>query len=254
MPPRLWQRQPGEAPADFTAFVAYLRLKGRRSHRVVAAHTGRSLATIRRLSAKFNWRARLAAFEARLADASQDALDLLVRASSARTTADYERLREAEFQLFQRVLRESRRWLRLASDPRRRDVSLGQVCQAIELATRLGRRAAGMPVGDELRRHPGSEGAPGGWTGPSAAEALEKIYGSGAPESGGSGTPLPDSSLPVGTGVPPETPPAPPASRPPTDAPSQPVPSNPEPVSCNPPPSAAGQAPIASPENPRRDA
>ena len=27
MPPRLWQRQPGETPADFTAFLAYLRLK-----------------------------------------------------------------------------------------------------------------------------------------------------------------------------------------------------------------------------------
>jgi len=27
MPSRLWQRQPDEAPADFTAFVAYLRLK-----------------------------------------------------------------------------------------------------------------------------------------------------------------------------------------------------------------------------------
>jgi hypothetical protein len=37
MPPRLWQRQPGETPADFMAFVAYLRLKGRRSHHPVAA-------------------------------------------------------------------------------------------------------------------------------------------------------------------------------------------------------------------------
>lgn len=41
--PRLWQRQPGETPADFTAFAAYLRLKGRRSHRATAEQTGRSL-------------------------------------------------------------------------------------------------------------------------------------------------------------------------------------------------------------------
>jgi hypothetical protein len=74
MPPRLWQRQPGESPPDFAAFVAYLRLQGRRSHRAVAAQTGRSLGAIRRLSAQFNWRARVAAFQARLADASQDAL------------------------------------------------------------------------------------------------------------------------------------------------------------------------------------
>ncbi len=173
-----WQRQPGEAPADFTAFVSYLRLKGRRSHRAVAAQTGRSLGAIRRLSAKSNWPSRVAAFEARLADASQDALDLLVRATSTCTAADSERLREAEFQLAQRVLHEARRWLQLASDPHRRKVALGQVCRVMDLATRLGRLAAGMPTGEEPRRRPGREDAPGYWTGPSVEEALEKIYGS----------------------------------------------------------------------------
>lgn len=177
MPPRLWQRQPGEAPADFTAFVTYLRLKGRRSHRAVATQTGRSLGAVRRLSAQFNWRARVAAFEARLADASQDALDLLVRATATRTTADFERLRMDEFQLFQRVVHESRRWLRLASDPHRRDVSLGQTCTVIELAFKLARLAVGMPTGDEPRR-PRKEDNPGYWTGPSMEEALNKIYGS----------------------------------------------------------------------------
>ncbi len=267
MPPRIWQRQPGEAPADFTAFVTYLRLKGRRSHRPVATQTGRSLAAIRRLSAQFNWLARVAAFEARLADASQDALDLLVRATSSRTTADYERLRVAEFQLAQRVLQESRRWLQLASDPRRRDVSLGQVCRVIELASKLGRLAAGMPTGDEPRRRPRKEDAPGYWTGPSAEEALKKIYGSpleteepdsrapaqavsgategerGAQPGGGGGSPLDTSvaSSPVG-------------SRAPVDARSQSLPSNLEPAAGDLPPSTAGQPPAAAPENRRRDA
>ena len=177
MPPRLWQRQPGEAPADFTAFIGYLRLQGRRSHRAVATQTGRSLGAIRRLSAQFNWRARVAAFEARLADASQDALDLLVRSTSARTAADFERLRSAEFLLAQRVLHESHRWLRLASDPHRRQISLSQVCRLYELASKLGRLAVGMPTGDEPRR-PRKEDTPGYWTGPSAEEALKKIYGS----------------------------------------------------------------------------
>ena len=176
--PRLWQRQPGEAPGDFTAFATYLRLKGRRSHRTVAAHTGRSLGAIRRLSSQFNWLGRVAAFEARLADASQDALDLLVRATSSRTTADYERMRIAEYQLAQRVLHESRRWLRLASDPRRRDMSLHQICRLTELASKLGRLAAGMPTGDEPRRRPKREEAPGYWTAPSFEEAIKKIYGS----------------------------------------------------------------------------
>lgn len=164
------------------AFIACLRLKGRRSHRRVATQTGRSLGAIRRLSARFNWPARVAAFEARLADASQDALDLLVRATSARSAADFERLRIDEFQLAQRVLHESRRWLQLASDPRRREVSLGQLCRVIELASKLGRLAAGMPTGDEPRPRRRREDTPGYWTGPSPEEALQKIYGSTANE------------------------------------------------------------------------
>jgi hypothetical protein len=208
MTPRLWQHQPGEAPADFTAFISYLRLQGRRSHRLVAAQTGRSLGAIRRLSANFNWPGRVAAFEARLADASQDALDLLVRSKSTRTTADFERLRMDEFQLFQRVLYESRRWLRLASDPHRREISLSQVCRLYELAFKLGRLAVGMPTGDEPRRRPRKEDAPGYWTGPSAEEALQKIYGSptatppSAPVSGEAGAPDSGSSVSHAPGTP----------------------------------------------------
>ena len=266
MTPRLWQRQPGEAPADFTAFIAYLRLKGRRSHRAVATQTGRSLGAIRRLSARFNWRARLAAFEARLADASQDALDLLVRSASARTTADFERLRSAEFLLAQRVLHESRRWLRLASDPRRREISLAQVCRLYELATKLGRLAVGMPTGDEPRR-PRMQHTPGYWTGPSAEDALKKIYGSPlATEAPDSRAPAPAVSgatkgeqgaqpgaggdSPLDTSVAP----SPVESRAPVDACSQSLPSSLEPEAGNPPPSTAGRPPAAAPEFRRRDA
>ncbi len=182
----LWQRQPDEAPADFTAFVAYLRLKGRRSLRAVSTQTGRPLGAIRRLSAQFNWPGRVAAFEARLADATQAALAAGLRSAGTASQADHERLQQAEFQLAQKVLHASRRWLQLAVDPRRRNVSLGQVCRLINLATRLGRLSAGMPTGDEPRRRPRPEDRPGYWTGPSVEEALEKIYG---PEPPGTAVP-----------------------------------------------------------------
>src|SRR6185436_11871293 len=131
------------------------------------------------------------------------ALDLLVRTTSARSAADFERLRMDEFQLYQRVVKESHRWLRLASDPRRRDVSLTQICQLIELAFKLARFATGMPTGDEPRRRPRKEDAPGYWTGPSAEEALEKIYGSSAttpesaPVSGEASAPVSAASVPA---------------------------------------------------------
>ncbi len=266
MPARLSQRQPGEAPADFAAFISYLRLHGRRSHRAVATQTGRSLGAIRRLSAQFNWPARVAAFEAQLADASQDALHLLLRSTATRSAADFERLRTAEYLLAQRVVHESNRWLKLASDPHRRKVSLGQVCQVIDLAFRLGRLAVGMPAGDESR-HPRKQDAPGCWMGPSAEEALEIIYGATleneVPDSPAPAQPV--SSVAAGKRA---AQPAEGGDRPlDTSASSSPVgsrasvgahfqslPANPEPGAGSPPPSTAGLPPATASPYRRRDA
>lgn len=246
--PRYWQRQSGEEPADFTAFVAYLKLKGRRSHRAVATQTGRPLGAIRRLSARHNWVGRVAAFETRLADASQDALDVMVRAATSRTAADFERLRISAFLLARRVLEESDRWLKLACDPRRRDVSLGQICRLLELATTLGRRAAGMPLGDEPSRPPVREDASGYMTG---EEALKKIYGAPAnapsvsPEAGAAGSLPPDISVSPGPDISPETT---------AGIPPQAVSSNPEPVNASAPPLAAEATEVAPAKFGRRDA
>jgi hypothetical protein len=204
MPPRLWQRQPGESPADFTAFAAYLRLKGRRSHRATAEATGRSLGALRRLSAKFNWPGRVAAFETRLADATQDALDGVIRSAITTSKSDLEQFRIKEFLLAHQVIHASHRWLKLASNPRRHQVSLTQICRLTELAFKLKCLATGMPFGDEPRRRKRREDSPGYWTAPSAEEALQKIYGS----------PLPGESAPVCQATaavsPASSPPAPP--------------------------------------------
>jgi hypothetical protein len=262
MPPRLWQRQPDEAPADFTAFATYLRLKGRRTHRAAATQTGRSLGAIRRLSAQFNWRARATAFEARLANASQDALDLLVRATTTRTTADYVRFREAEFQLAQQVLKDSQRWLKLAGDPRRRDVSLAQICRLMELSSKLGRLATGLPTGDEPRRRRTREEKLGYWNGPSMEEALAKIYGSpepapaGAPASDRSAPSPPDAPVPAGPCAPPQTrlAPRPPEGRAQAGTPSPSTSGDSPPVPANLPPPIAEAPRDTSPGNRRRDA
>ena len=237
MTPRIWQRQPGESPADFTAFAAYLRLKGRRSHRATAELTGRSLGAIRRLSAGFHWPGRVAAFEARLADATQDALDRVIQTAVSTSKSDLEQFRIKEFLLAHQVIHASHRWLGLASNPRRHQVSLTQICRLTELAFKLKCLATGMPFGDEPRRRSRPEDRPGYWTAPTAEEALEKIYGShfdegSAPpvagEAGvsagrrstaaGSVSPAsppasaPSSGVPLGLPIVPVPPPAPPRS------------------------------------------
>jgi hypothetical protein len=182
MTPRIWQRQPGETPADFTAFAAYLRLKGRRSHRATAELTGRSLSAIRRLSARYHWPGRVAAFEGRLADATQDALDRVIQAAVSTSKSDLEQFRIKEFLLAHQLIHESHRWLNLASNPRRHQVSLTQICRLTELAFKLKCLATGMPFGDEPRRRPRPEDRPGYWTAPTVEEALQKIYGSDSDE------------------------------------------------------------------------
>lgn len=198
---RPWQRQSGESPADFTLFAAYLRLKGRRSSRAVAAQTGRSPGAVRRLSARFNWPARVAAFEARLADATQDALDSVLYRKPVTARDELEQLRIKEFLLAHQVIHESHRWLGLATDPRRRQLSLMQICRLIEMAFKLKCLATGMPF-DQKPRRPRKEDRPGYWTGPSAEEALEKIYGSksdAASDGGGASVPA---SFPESVGKP----------------------------------------------------
>ena len=244
MTPRLWQRQPGETPVDFTAFAAYLRLKGRRSHRAAAELTGRSLGAIRRLSAEYNWPGRVAAFEMRLADATQDALDHVIHAAITTSKSDLEQFRIKEFLLAHQVIHASHRWLKLASDPRRHQVSLTQICRLTELAFKLKCLATGMPFGDEPRRRKRPEDRPGYWTGPSVEEALQKIYGS----------PLPDESPPATDGAI--------ASGAATDARAARTPASRSSITANPPSSTApppSESPAAAaapdtPPPPRRDA
>ena len=192
MTPRLWQRQPDESPADFTAFAAYLRLKGRRSLRATAEATGRSLGVIRRLSAKFNWSGRVAAFENRLADATQTALDAVIQSAITTSKSDLETFRIKEFLLAHQIIHASHRWLDLATNPRRHQISLTQICRLTELAFKLKCLASGMPFGDEPRRRKRREDQPGYWTAPSAEEALKKMYGS----------PIPGESPPASAGGP----------------------------------------------------
>jgi len=181
MNPRLWQRQPGEPPADFIAFVAYLRLKGRRTHRAAALATGRPPGAIRRLSAGYNWPGRVAAFEARLADATQDALDGLIRAAVSASQSDLEPFRVQEFLLAHQTIQASKRWLELAANPRRHQVSLNQICRLTELAFKLKCLACGLPFGDEQCRRPRPEEHPGYRPRSTFLEDVQKSYGIPAP-------------------------------------------------------------------------
>jgi hypothetical protein len=131
-------------------------------------------------------------------------------------------LRIKEFLLAQQVIHESHRWLGLATDPRRHQLSLTQICRLTEMAFKLSCLAIGKPF-DQKPRRPRKEDRPGYWTGPSVEEALEKIYGSksdAASDGGGASVPASSAenvgnppSIPAGgIGGPPVAPVSPPAA------------------------------------------
>jgi hypothetical protein len=173
----LWKRQPGESDTDFIAFACYLRLKGRRSLTAVATRTNQRLGTIRRLSAKHNWRRRVTAFEAALAQATAEALSdsLFKQPATRRGALDDFRLRE--FHFAKQVLDAAHVWLKRASDPRRRTLSLNHIIHLLELSFKLRSLACGLPYGNRPPRRKRPEDQPGYWTAPSEEEALARMFG-----------------------------------------------------------------------------
>ncbi len=170
----LWKRQPGESAPDFTAFACYLRLKGRRSLPAVAGHTKLRLGTVRRLSAQYNWRSRVRAFEAALAQATEEALQDSIFNHPAACQAALDNFRLQEFHFAKKVLEAANEWLRRASNPRRRKFSIDQMVRLIDLSFKLQCFACGLPY-DTPKPRARHEDRPGYWTAPTETEALARI-------------------------------------------------------------------------------
>jgi len=172
----VFEQQPRESDKAFAAFSLYLSLGPQRSLAAVARKLAKSEQLIKRWSTRFDWPARVQAHAAHLALAEREAAEALARARGVDWVKRQEEHREKEWAIRCRLVELAEtaidRWL---AKPERCG-SLEGIARLLDLASKLGRLASGLPtdtteiVGDAER--------------PVRVEvtlALEKIYGEPLP-------------------------------------------------------------------------
>jgi hypothetical protein len=169
--PHPWNLQPNEPPVDYSLFAAWLQLPAPRRLRKAASALGCSLHRLRRLSTRHNWKTRAAAFDQYRASTSSRALDQFLRDETRDWKERVERFRIEEWLLHEEMIQAA---FEALHQLRKRPglPSLGDLLKIIELASRLGRLACGMPLDPAAEAKPDP---PSGY--PDAEAALLKIYG-----------------------------------------------------------------------------
>lgn len=179
LPDPPWARRPDESGADFTLFLAWLALEKRRPLSAAAVALGETIGKLRRLSARHEWRMRAQAYESFRADAAEEALRRAHQDEEINWQERARRFRDAEWRLREDMMQAGQAALAQFGRTRGR-ASVPSIVRLIDLASRLGRRAAGLP---ENGAAPASAAdAP---LMPDFEAALRKVYGdpSAAPES-----------------------------------------------------------------------
>jgi hypothetical protein len=142
----MFEQQPRESNKAFAAFSLYLSLGPQRSTAAVAKKLAKSHHLIRRWSAKYDWLDRVKAHGAHMAVAEREAAEALARAKGVDWVQRQEEHREKEWELRCRMVKLAEvaieRWL---ANPVRCG-SLEGIARLLDLASKLGRLASGMPT------------------------------------------------------------------------------------------------------------
>ncbi len=171
-----FEQQPKESDKAFAAFSVYLSQGPERSLAKTAAKLGRSKVLMEKWSSKFDWPARVAAYNAHMALVEREAAEAMVREKGVDWAKRYQELREAEWQ---------ERWdlVTFAAEVRRRWMARAERCgtlegyaRLLELASKLGHNACEKPT--ERAEVTGPDGGP---VRVEVVAALKKIYGKPLP-------------------------------------------------------------------------
>ncbi len=170
--PHLFEQQARESSKAFAAFSLYLSLGPQRSTAAVAKKLAKSHQLVRRWSAKHDWLVRVKAHGAHMAAAEHEAAKALVTAKGVDWAKRQEEHREKEWEARCKLVHLAetaiKRWL----EKPERCGSLEGIARLLDLASRLGRLASGLPtdkteITGELNATLNVE----------VAMALEKVYG-----------------------------------------------------------------------------
>ncbi len=190
-----FDRLPREGVKAFTAFRAYLDLGPQRSLAAVAAKLGKCKFLMERWSRRHNWSGRIAAHVSYIAQVEREAIQSLAREKAIEWEKVHEDQRIAEWECRNRALKLANLAISRWEKADGRAGTLEGIARLLELASKLGRLASGMPV---------DGGAGEEQDGPAVRVevtlALDKVYGEPLP-----GEVVEVESLPVRPALPEKT-------------------------------------------------
>jgi hypothetical protein len=144
--PMMFEQQPRESNKAFAAFKTYLELGAQRSLVVVAEKHGKSKTMIERWSRRFDWPARVQAHAAHLATIEREAIEGLALEKAVDWNKVHEAVKVAEWQRHKKLIALADEMLARWEKNKAKCGTLEGIARVLELATKLGRLAAGMPT------------------------------------------------------------------------------------------------------------
>jgi hypothetical protein len=175
MMPLPFEQQLRESSKAFAAFTLYLSLGPQRSLAAVAQKLAKSQQLLKRWSTKFEWPARVQAYDAHLAIVEREAAEALMRANAAERERRKQQVLDEEWELHNEATQAGKEALKRFYE-KGKGATLGDIARMLELASTLGRLATGMAT--NKTEITGEDGGP---VRVEVTLALEKIYGEPLP-------------------------------------------------------------------------
>jgi hypothetical protein len=144
--PMMFEQQSRESDKAFAAFKTYLELGPERSLATVAEKHGKSRTMIERWSRRFDWPARVQAHAAHLALVERQAIESLAMEKAVDWSKVHEAVKVAEWQRHKKLIALADEMLARWEKNKAKCGTLEGIARVLELATKLGRLAAGMPT------------------------------------------------------------------------------------------------------------
>jgi hypothetical protein len=171
-----FQQLPRESAKAYAAFRTYLDLGAERSLSAVAKKVGKSATLMERWSRRFDWPGRIAAHEGFIAQVERDAIEGLARERAVEWMKVHEDQRIQEWKRRGKLLAMADEMIARWEKNPNKFGTLEGIARLLELATKLGRLASGMPM-EAVRDEPKETGT----LRIEVSLALEKIYGQPLP-------------------------------------------------------------------------
>lgn len=141
-----FEQQPRESDKAFAAFSMYLSLGTERSLAAVAEKLGKGQRILEKWSGRFDWPARVRAHGAHLAVVEREAAEALARVKGVDWVKRQEEQRSDEWQARCEALELARQAIQRWKENPRKCGTLEGVARLLDLASKLGRLASGMPT------------------------------------------------------------------------------------------------------------